>query len=76
MIRKIQIFKIIEQRLADERLKHVQPLLRTYAGNMAIKFTCCDSPKYKERIKTICENDYCESLMLVGETKTTLTYAI
>lgn len=75
MTRKAQIFKIIEQRISDEHLKHVQPLLRTYNGNLAIKFTCCDSPKYKERIKKLCTN-YPESLKLVHETNTVLIYTI
>jgi len=75
MTRKAQIFKIIEQRIADEHLKHIQPLLRKYKGELVIKFTCCDSPKYKERIKKLCTN-YPESLKLVHEANTVLTYAI
>lgn len=72
---KFQIFRIIEQRIADEHLKHVQPLLRIHNGKLAIKFISCDSPKYKERIKLLCA-DYPESLTLTGETKTTLTYTL
>lgn len=72
---KFQIFKIIEQRIADEHLKHIQPLLRKYKGELTIKFTCCDSPKYKECVKKLCTN-YPESLKPVHETNTVLIYTI
>lgn len=75
MKHRLEIFKVIEERIMAEHLKHVQPLLRKYRGQLAIKFTCCDSPKYKERIKKLCE-DYPESLTFVNETKTTLVYTI
>lgn len=75
MKRKAEIFKMIEQRIVDEHLKHVQLLLRRYENNLAIKFICCDSPRYKERIKKLCA-DYPESLAITNETLTTLTYLI
>lgn len=75
MKRKVEIFRMIEQRIANEHLKHVQPLLRKYKKELAIKFTCCDSSKYKERIKKLC-TDYPESLVLANETSTTLIYIL
>lgn len=70
------IFKSVEQRLDENHLKHVQPLLRMFNGRLAIKFVSCDSPKYKEKIKEICDKYFTESLMLVKESKTTLTYSL
>lgn len=70
------IFRLVEQRLTEDHLKHVQPLLRMVDGKLAIKFVSCDSPKYKERIKEICNKYFTESLMLIKESKTTLTYSL
>lgn len=75
--RKLMIFhKEISERLENEHMKHVQCLLRRYQDQYVLKFVSCDSPKYKEKVKHLCEYDYCESLILIHESATTLTYSL
>lgn len=69
------LHKTLNQQLNDNRLKSVQLFLIHYDGHMAFKFTCLENSKRKDKVKALCDQ-YCESMMLVKETKTTLTYAI
>lgn len=70
-----KLFEAINQELVDNKLQHVQALFRLKDGRRCIKFVSVDNDQYKARVKAIADR-YCESLYLIDETKTTLTYAI
>ena len=70
-----KLFEAINRELKENKIQHVQALFRTKDGQLCIKFVSVDNDQYKTKVKAIADR-YCESLNLIDETKTTLTYAI
>ena len=75
--KRLILIEAIKKELVEAKAKHVQCLVRFDKKNhqICIKFTSIDSPVYEKKIDEIA-NRYCESLMLIKQTKTTRTYAI
>jgi len=78
MSRNKMILKSIADCLANNNCKHAQVMnvIESYQGKMylAIKVTCLDTDALKEKVTNLLETLYCESLMKIRETKTTVVY--
>lgn len=71
----------VEKELSYNRKNHVQLFVKPMKENDEIKFffifKSCDVKGCRpEDIKKIIEDSFCESLMYVSKTKTTLTYTM
>lgn len=74
--RVVYIKNSIDERLENDRKRHLQAILGTKRINdervWCIKFLYIDTPKYWEYVEQLL-SDYCESLTEIRRTKTTLT---
>ena len=75
MNRKIALLHSLRKELEIRRMKSVQLLTCTHQGQLCVKFDSVDNDRKRAKVKALAD-DYCESLALVRETKTTFVYAI
>ena len=74
-MRGIKLVKAINNELKIRKMQHVQALIRVVGDQFCIKFVSVDTEALKEKVN-ILAHDYCESLYLVAESKTTVTYRV
>lgn len=65
----------LQDELVKEKIQHIQLLIGSHNGQYIVKFTSVDNDNLRERLRAITDR-YCESLMLIKETKTTRVFAI
>lgn len=74
-MKRTKLFEMLNQRIEENHIKHVQLLLRTKNDRRIARFISCDNNHYKETVKHICD-DFPESMKLFDETPTTISYLI
>ncbi len=66
-----ELFKALNNELADNKIKHVQVIMTKYQDRLAARFNFLDNDYYKTKTKEIAGK---YSMTLVKQGKTTATY--
>ena len=74
--RRSALINCVKDTLKGAKLGGVQVLITKYNGQLCIKLTDWGTNARKERLDSIMSNNFCESLTLVKETKSTEVYAM
>lgn len=74
--RRSALIDCVRKTLKDAKLGGVQVLIRQYGDQLCIKFTDWNTEARKTRLCNILDNDFCDSMRFVKETKTTRVYSI
>ena len=75
MSRRSELLHSLRKEMEAHRMKSVQLLICTYQGQLCVKFDSVDNDRKRAKVKALADQ-YCESLALVRETKTTFIYTI
>lgn len=75
MSRRAELIRALQKEIETRHMKSAQLLTCVYQGQFCVKFDSVDNDRLRAKVKALA-NDYCESLALVRETKTTFIYAI
>ena len=73
--RRVEVLRMLQADIETKGLKSIQMVTRTYNHEFCAKFLYIASERQRARLKAIADK-YCESMTLVKETKTTLTFAL
>lgn len=74
-MRLSNLFNLLNRRIKEERIKHVQLLFRVKNGRPVAKFVSVDTEEYRQRVKFICKS-FPKSLEFFEETPTTISYFV
>lgn len=66
----------VKTTLERENLGNVDMVMTTYDKQLCLKFSGWNTAARKARLDDILNHNFCESLALVKETKTTMVYAM